>query len=231
MGEKFISVEEFLIILKKRWGIITSSFIICIAIAIVLSFFIITPKYEATTKLFIGKKFAGENQEYSPSDVIMYQNLMKTYSEIINTPDVLLKGLDKANLNLNIEEVISDLEVIAISDTQILEVKYRSEDPKAARDFIYSLTNEFINISEKLIPNGNVEILQMVRLPKDIVSPNKKINIVIGGFGGIVLGISLAFLMELIIRKRDYKLSLEELIDESITGKMSLDYKEKDLEE
>lgn len=222
MEDQFISIEEFFKVLKKRWRIITVSFMFFVAIAIVLSFFIITPKYEATTKLFIGKRFNGENQEYSPNDVLMYQNLMKTYSEIIKTPDILLKCMDKSNINSSLEDVISKLDIIAISDTQILQVKYRSEDANKAMDFIDNLNNEFINISEKLIPNGNVEILQSVRLPENAVSPNKKINIIIGAFIGLVLGVALAFLSELLDKKIRCKADLEKIINTPIIGVIPL---------
>lgn len=222
MEGQFISIEEFFKVLKKRWRIITVSFMFFVSIAIVLSFFIITPKYEATTKLFIGKRFSGENQEYSPNDVLMYQNLMKTYSEIIKTPDILLKCMDKSNINSSLEDVISKLDIIAISDTQILQVKYRSEDPNKAMDFIDNLNNEFINISEKLIPNGNVEILQSVRLPENAVSPNKKINIIIGAFIGLVLGVALAFLSELLDKKIRCKADLEKIINTPIIGVIPL---------
>lgn len=201
-----------------------SSCIFFIAVATIFSFFIITPKYEATTRLFIGKKSLGENQDYSPNDVLMYQNLMKTYSEIIKTPDILLSCIDKANINSNLEDVISALEVTAISDTQILEIKYRSENPNEAMNFLDNLTNKFIEVSEKLIPNGNVEILQKVRLPKTVVSPNKKINIIIGAFIGIILGIALAFLRELIDKKIRCKYDLEKIINIPIIGMIPIAY-------
>lgn len=218
MDNQFITIEELLRILVKRWRIVLSSIIFFIAIAVIFSFFIITPKYEASTKLFIGKKSLGSNQDYSPSDVLMYQNLMKTYSEIIKTPDIILSSMNKANINSNLKEVMSGLEVTAISDTQILEVGYRSENPNEAMKFLDNLTNKFIDMSEKLIPNGNVEILQNVTLPKAPVSPNKKINIIIGAFTGLILGIVLTFLRELLDKKIRCKYDLEKIIDSPIIG-------------
>ena len=142
MERQFISIEDFLLILKKRWKMVALIFSIFIISSLILSFFIIKPKYEASTKFFIGKESIGQNQDYSANDIIMYQTLMKTYSEIIRTPDILLSSIEKSKINSTVEEAQNKLTVIAIADTQILEVKYRSLAPNEARNFINNLTSE-----------------------------------------------------------------------------------------
>ena len=179
MKDNYITIEEFLKILRKRIKLILFIIMVFTSTSFILSFYVIKPKYEAATKFFIGKESIGEDKSYSQNDVIMYQNLMKTYSEIINTPDILATSIDKSNLDLDVADVLDKLKVLAIADTQILEVSYRSVDIYEAKKFINSLTNEFINISEELVPNGNVKVLQKVRLTENPVTPNKKLNIVI----------------------------------------------------
>ena len=46
-------------------------------ISALVSFLLIKPQYEASTKVFIGKD-DGEGQGYSQNDILMYQKLMKT---------------------------------------------------------------------------------------------------------------------------------------------------------
>ncbi len=171
-------------------------FLIFIISSLILSFFIIKPKYEASTKFFIGKEDAGGNQDYSANDIIMYQTLMKTYSEIIRTPDILLSSMEKSKIDSTIEKEQNKLTVVAVANTQILEVSYRSLDPNEARDFIYNLTSEFIKVSKEMVPNGNIKVVQKVILPKKPISPNKKMNLLIGGLSGMILGIATIFLME-----------------------------------
>lgn len=196
MDRQFISIEESLLILKKRWKIVALIFLIFIISSLILSFFIIKPKYEASTKFFIGKETIEGNQDYSANDIIMYQTLMKTYSEIIRTPDIVLSSIEKSKINSTVEDAQNKLTVIAIADTQILEVKYRSLDPNEAKNFINNLTSEFIKVSKEIVPNGNVKVVQKVRVPESPVSPNKKINVLIGALAGFVLGIALVFLVE-----------------------------------
>lgn len=191
-------------------------------VSVVLSFYIIKPKYEASTKLFIGKESIGEEKNYSQNDVIMYQNLMKTYSEIIKTPDIILKSIEKSKISTNFEDVINRLKVVAIADTQILEVSYRGIDSGEAKALVNSLTNEFIDMSKELVPNGNVKILQKVRVSEEPVTPNKKINILIGAFGGMIVGILLSFILEILNKTIRNKEELENNIDLPIIGILPL---------
>lgn len=195
LEDQLISIEEIMKILKKRRKIIVIITLLSILASVVLSFFIIEPKYEASTKLFIGKETTEANQSYSQSDVIMYQTLMKTYCEVIKTNDLILKAAKEANIDLNAEEVLENLSVITIADTQILEVSFKSENAKEARDLIEEITKEFIKISKELFPNGNVKVLQQVSLPEKPVSPNKIINILIAFLLGLIVSVALSFLL------------------------------------
>ena len=102
MNEEIIRIEDIVDVLRKRWKIIVSVTIIATIISAIISFFVISPKYEASTKLFIGKEQSqNADQSYSNNDVQMYQKLLKTYAEVIATNDLVGRALDEANLNLN----------------------------------------------------------------------------------------------------------------------------------
>jgi len=202
LEDQLISIEEIIKILKKSRKIIVIITLLSTLASVVLSFFVIEPKYEASTKLFIGKETTEANQSYSQSDVIMYQTLMKTYCEVIKTNDLILKAAKEANIDLNAEEVLENLSVITIADTQILEVSFKSENAKEARDLIEEITKEFIKISKELFPNGNVKVLQQVSLPEKPVSPNKIINISIAFLLGLIVSIALSFLLEFLRKTR-----------------------------
>ena len=100
MEEQVIRLEDLFGALKKRWVMIITIILIATIVTAAISFFVIKPKYEASTKVFIGKD-EGEKKSYSQDDVMMYQNLMKTYSEAIKTKDLVSRSLKGTNLNLD----------------------------------------------------------------------------------------------------------------------------------
>ena len=93
-------------------------------------------------------------------------------------------------------DVLGSLTVTPRADTQILEISYTNTDPEVAKEIIEALTNEFINYSVELIPNGNVKIIEEVRLPENPVSPNKKLNIAIAFLLGLMISVGFSFLIE-----------------------------------
>lgn len=195
MEEQVIRLDELFEALKKRWLMIISITLIATILSAALSFFVIKPQYEASTKVFIGKD-ESDSQAYSQNDVLMYQKLMKTYSEAIKTKDLISRGLKGTSLNLEPNEVLNNLTVVTVADTQILQIKYKSKNPQEAKAIIEGVSDEFIKTSKELVPNGNIKVIEAVELPENPVSPNKKMNIAIAFLLGLMVGVGLAFLLE-----------------------------------
>lgn len=217
MEEQVIRLEEIFEAIKKRWLIIVSITLIITIISAILSFFVIKPEYEASIRVFIGKDEM-ENQNYNQNDVLMYQKLMKTYSEIIKTKDLVSRGLEGVSLKIKPSEVLKNLTVITVSDTQILQIKYKSKNPEEAKSVIEGIYDEFIKTSKEIVPNGNIKVIEEVEVPENPVSPNKKMNILIALVLGIIIGVGLALLLEFSDNTFKNKDQLERELDIPVIG-------------
>lgn len=213
MNEQIIRVEDIFSVLIKRWKAIVSISIIAVALSAALSFFVIKPKYEAKTKMFIGKEInAIQDQSYDNNDVQMYQKLLKTYAEVIMTNDLIGRAIERKHIELKSKDILNNLTVTPRADTQILEIRYVNTDPDIAKEVVSLLSEEFIEYSTELIPNGNVKIIEEVRLPEYPISPNKKVNIVIAFFAGLLISIGLCFLIEYMNNTFRTKEEIEDII-------------------
>ena len=214
MNEEIIRIEDIVDVLTKRWKMILSITLAATLISAVVSFFLIAPKYEAGTKLFIGKENTQtQDQSYNKYDVQMYQKLLKTYAEVIMTKDLVGQAVESSDLDLNAEDVLKSLTVTPRADTQILEISYINVDPVIAQEVVESVTENFINYSTELIPNGNVKIIESVRVPEKPVSPNKKMNIAIAFLLGLMVSIGLSFLIEFMDNTFKTKEHIENILD------------------
>ena len=221
MNEEVIKIEEIVDILRKRLIMIILITLIITVVSAIISFFIISPKYEVNTKVFIGKEnnqVKVQEQTYNYNDIEMYQKLLKTYAEVIQTNDLVEKAVDAENLGLKSEDILKKLEVTPTIETQILEIKYTNKDRMLAKDILDSITTEFIKTSEELIPNGNVKIIESVKVPEKPVSPNKIINITISFFLGLMLSMGLSFLLEFIDNTFNNKEEMEEVLGLPVLG-------------
>ncbi|MBI6011103.1 YveK family protein [Clostridium perfringens] len=220
MEENNISLQEFIYDLKRRWKLIVLITIATTLVSAILSFFVIKPQYEAKTKLFIGKQEL-EGSTYSSSDISMYQQLVKTYAELVKTSDLVNKAVRNANLDLNqneIKGILNNLNANPSSDTQILELSFIGKDPQMTLKVIEAITDEFISESKELIPNGNVQVIQKPQLPESPINTNKKRNIIIAFVLGIVIGIGLALLLECLDNTFKSREELEKTLGLPIIG-------------
>ena len=96
MEEQVISISEIIDAVKKRWKIIALCTLIATLLSGIFSFFIIAPTYEASTKVFIGKEESSV-ENYNYNDITMYQKLLKTYSELIKTKDLINRSITIAH--------------------------------------------------------------------------------------------------------------------------------------
>lgn len=217
MEEQVISISEIFEALKKRWILIVSITLIATIISGVLSFFVIDPVYETSTKVFIGKE---ENniEGYNSNDIAMYQKLLKTYAEAVKTNEVVQNAITKSNTDLSIGDVKGALTVNPIADTQILQIKYQNTNPDLAKTLLENVTDEFIVLAKELVPNGNVRVIEKVELPKAPVSPNKVMNIAIAFLLGMMISVGLVFLLEYLDNTYKNKEMLEKELDIPVIG-------------
>lgn len=217
MEEQVISLSEIFEALKKRWIMIVAITLAATLISGLVSFFVIDPVYEASTKLFIGKE-ESDDTAYNSSDINMYQQLLQTYAQAIKTKDLASRAIGTLSYDLEPSTVISNLTVTPITSTQILEIKYKSKDPKEAKDILKNVTDEFIVTAKELVPNGNVRVIEEVELPESPVSPNKTMNIAIAFLLGLMVSVGLVFLLEYLDNTYKNKEQLEKELDIPVLG-------------
>lgn len=218
MEEQVISISEIFEALKKRWILIVSITLVATLISGVLSFFVIKPTYETSTKVFIGKEES--NQEgYNTNDIQMYQKLLQTYAETIKTNEVVQAAINSTNnADLTVPAVKGALTVTPVSDTQILQIKYQNKSPEVAKEILESITNEFVILAKELVPNGNVRVIEAVQLPENPVAPNKKMNVAIAFLLGLMVSVGLVFLIEYLDNTFKSKEELERELDIPVVG-------------
>ena len=217
MEEQVISLSEIFDALKKRWIMIVAITLAATIVSGIITFFVIYPVYEISTKVFVGKE---ENDEaaYKTNDIQMYQKLLQIYAQTLKTKDLVLRAISLLSYDLEASSVVGELTVNPITDTQILQIKYQSKDPEEAKDVLKSVTGEFIVTAKELVPNGNVRVIEEVELLENPVSPNKNMNIAIAFLLGLMVSVGIVFLLEYLDNTYKNKDQLERKLDIPVLG-------------
>lgn len=214
-----IRLESIFEILKKNLRFILIMTLLMTLVSTIITIFFISPEYEASTKVYIGKeRFKDISTTYTNEEVNMYQRLLKTYSELVKTKDLVSKAINNVGQDIQVNEALSKIQAISVADTQILQIKYVSNDREESYHMVYGITEEFMNLSKKLYPSGNVYIIQQPIIPENPVGPKKMMNIAIGAILGMMVGIGLTFLKEFMNNTFKDKDELEKFLDISCIG-------------
>lgn len=221
MKEETIRIEDILDGVKKRWQLIVSITLAVTIIATVANFFLIKPKYQATTDIFIGKNVTNKKDEaasYNNSEIQMYQKMLKTYASLINTTDLISNAFEAAGItDISANQAKSALVVEPQTDTQIIVIKYTNTNKQLAKDVVEAITKEFIKVSPNYY-DTSVNVIESVKLPTDPVSPNKKTNILIAFIFGFILGVGVSLILYMLDSTFKDKEDLEEIIGLPVIG-------------
>ena len=146
----------------------------------------------AKSTVIVGKD---NEDKITQSEVLMYQDLIKTYSEIGKARIVAENAIENLKLDTNVKDFMLNLSITPKIGTQIIEISYKSDTPEAAANGANALSQAFIQESQNLLPSGNAKIMDKALIPELAISPKKKFNMAIGFIIGIMLSLGLVLLI------------------------------------
>lgn len=194
---RLIGFNEFIYIIAKRKMIIIIITLVSTLIAGFISFFMMHSVYESQASVIVDKKGDNlSNQNVQYNDVIMYQNLVKTYANIGRSDNVYIKAAEKLNNGISQDVLAKSITIAPIEDTQMLTITAVGKSPKETLNSLEAVTASFIEVSDTVYPAGDIRIVNDGKLPRSPIKPDKKFNITIGFLLGIIVSIGLIFLLD-----------------------------------
>jgi capsular polysaccharide biosynthesis protein len=194
--EMTLDLREIFDIIKKRFWIIALITIAATVISGVLSFFIMQPVYEARTSVIIGKSSESGADSINYNDLILYQKVAKTYSEIAKSRKVAEVTSRELGGIISPEQVMGSITVTAQSDTQIMLLKIQGGNPEEITKILNTHARVFISEATKLYKTGVIDIMDEATQPTSPIKPRAMMNIAIAFFLGIMVSLGVIFLLE-----------------------------------
>ena len=217
--EETIDLREYFFILKKKMWIIVTSMIICGLISGIVSFFVLTPVYEANTSLIVNKEVENELAEMTTSDDLRFvQQLALTYGEIIKSRTVITSTIDKLGLDMTYEDLAGAVSVTNVSDTQIIKISVQHNNPLIATKICNTIPEIFSTEVQRIVKASGVEVVDRAIVPENPIKPNKKMNVLIAMVLGAMVSIFIIFLIEALNTKIKEPKDIEEKLGIPVFG-------------
>ncbi len=223
-----MTLHQFLGALRSRWLTVLAS-VLVVLIAAILTTLLTTPLYQASTRLFVSST-GGQSISDSYQGNRLSQDRVASYAEIIRGETLALRTIDRLNLDMSAAALRGKIEATSKADTVLINVMVTDASPVRARDLANALSDEFVVMVRELEtpspgvrPDARVVVEQRASIPESPVTPKKKINIALGLSAGLVLGIGLALLREMLDNTVKDRENLEQITGVGLVGSVPLD--------
>lgn len=173
-----IDIGQFCKLLKKNLKLIMLTSILCALIAFAITTFLLPKKYASTSSIYLVPKI---NEQTGTID----SNALAANAKQVNNYMVMIKGeniLSKVAKELNIDtgEISSSLSVSNMTNTEIIQVTATTREPKKSQQIVKTTITTFFNEVKEKLEIKNMTILNDAKENKSPVSPNIKLNSILG---------------------------------------------------
>lgn len=196
--EDALSLKEILVVIRRRFLIITAIVLVCTGTAALLSYVLLPSVYTAQASLIVSERQTSQTAgvlDYS--QVQTYRTLAVTYAEIITSRTIFQDAINKLKLKTTVENLAKATTAQVRGQTEIINLSVRDADAKRAALIANTLAASFINQLPKLVSRvEKVSIIDPAAVPVKKTSPRPLLLLAIGMVGGLVLGFLAAFLVD-----------------------------------
>lgn len=194
--ESYFDLSQIIYVLFKRKSIIITITLVATIVSAIVSIFILSPVYESKVTVIVGKANSTTSSSEEYNDVMMYQNLTKTYTSIATSNFIEGKAAEKLGNGMTAETLDKFITVTAEAGTQILDITATGNSSQDALNKVTALSQAFVDNSKTVYNAGDVRIMDKGQLPDKPIKPRKSINIALAFIIGLIVSIGLSFTLE-----------------------------------
>ena len=216
--EETVDLREYFGIVKKRFWIVALITIIAVVVSGVISFFMLNPVYEAKSTLIVNTEKNEETQMITGDQFNVTQKLAVTYGEIIKSRSVLDDVIKNLKLDDEYGDLVKNVTVSPVTDTQIISISVQDTNKEKARDIANEIPKVFKKEAKRITKANDIQVIDKAILPQSPIKPNKMMNMAIAAVLGAMIGLFVVFLIEYLDNKLKTPQDIEKHLGLSVLG-------------
>lgn len=182
-----IDLEElFGLVLHRLWLILLCGAAVGLA-AFAVSAFLITPKYESATGIYVMSRQDNSNLSYS--DAQFSTLLTKDYEELITCRYVLETVIEQCTLPDEFEDLKERVTVENTTDTRIIYITVKDTNPAMAQYIANSIREVASEHITAVTDVEAVNVVDLANLPKEPAEPSVPVWTVLGAIIGVFISL------------------------------------------
>jgi capsular exopolysaccharide synthesis family protein len=223
-----VELKDYIRVIRKRWRIIMAAMLVVLAGAAAAT--ALSPRiYEAKTQLFVSTSGGNDTSALLQGSNFTQQRV-KSYADVITTPKVLNPVIESLGLNTTAANLGKQITATVPLDTVLIEVAVTSTNPSVAASVAYAVGYEFTrtvadleNVADGKASPVKVTIVSTPMTPTSPISPKPTRNLALGVVLGLLLGLGLALLRDLLDTTIKGERDCAEVTDATVIGGIAFD--------
>ena len=201
--EETISLKEIFDLLRKRMTTILISTFIGLALAGGFTFFFITPQYSSRAQLIVSMP---QSETSTVNDINFNLQMLNTYKDIILQGDAQAEEVQRRlaadhDIKMTTGQIKGALQVVQAQNSQMFSIQAIADNAMTAELLANTTAEVFQETVKDILTNvEEITIVSRAVASPNPVSPNNKLNLAIGLVLGMMVGVGLAFVFELLDR-------------------------------
>lgn len=192
-----IDLIELMYYFWGRLPWIIAAFAVGAVALFLITFFLITPKYTAESKIYMVS--AASDSIVDLTDLNLGTSLSSDYEEVLKSRPIFEDVIEDLDLEYDYDELMDMVEISTVQDTRILQVSAESPDPEEAMDIANALADQAVEKLPDLMDTSKPNIVEQAIVPDEPSSPSYALNIMLGALAATLaaLGIlTMRFVMD-----------------------------------
>ncbi|HFI0120601.1 TPA: Wzz/FepE/Etk N-terminal domain-containing protein [Streptococcus suis] len=210
-----IDVMLLLRVIWRRKFVILLAALFGAAIAFTYSTFLVTPKYDSTTRIYVVSQSLEPGAGLTTQELQAGSYLVNDYKEIILSKDVLTTVQQELKLTNSLDGKVS---VAVPADTRIVSISVRDQDPQEAARIANALRKVAAQKIIEVTKVNDVTTLEEAIPAEEPSTPNTKRNTAIGFLVGSVLISFIILTMEILDDRIKRPQDIEEVMGLPLLG-------------
>lgn len=199
-----MDMEQFLLVeigqgLKRHYKKLLTWSLAFAVLAAVLSFVVLKPDYKSRATFIVSRPASYESGdqpvEYN-NDIQMYQQLVRTYAEILKSETVLNQVKENLGLDLITQELADKMTVRIENNSNLVSLTVIDEDAEQAAAIANETTRVFQTVVQETMEEDNVTIFDEARPADESLGSGVVRNTIMGAMFGFLVALLVAIFKE-----------------------------------
>jgi len=197
-----VELRDYVKVVRRRWRIILTTLLVVVALASFVTFQT-TPQYESRARLFVSTTDQSASETFQGGTFAIQR--VSSYADLVNGQELASRVIKRVGLPITPAELSEKITATVVPETVLLQISATDPDPRRAQQIGQATAEELTGFVRELeTPEGKANapikatIVDPANLSDTPVAPKPVRNIALAVMLGLLLGIGLAVIRELL---------------------------------